>query len=433
MTNHVRQEIKIHFDGLAADAGSLPVEDLTESLTGWRDFLSLSTSVFLERRFSTAGMAAEHRPEVRVKAPERGSFEVTLELVLSVAGLALALKNDEHAGPALKKLARWIVSLFQKHVEEKRKFHSIQQVADALSRLAREHDIQDTGDPAQSRKITENIDSALKKATFPVDHSAETVTVQGVGDVDDLRLSVARSERGAIQSQFFFKPEQEGAVQAKIIVQALNLKTKRVSGFVPESGHPMFKGLQSGHVKDQSLSKPRNAFTYSLYVQEPVSLWAVPMHDPETNSIKHWDFYGEEPVVETPLFHKPIERQSVPIQDFAFHLQVWENALRSDAFWGSILENAKASARVRDAVAKAVVWLEMKGFADQAKQLDDACQAMREMTYRCTHQPDIHRRGDDPGCQALRDEWAESVKKLRTMVEQVMAHVPRESWEGFNG
>jgi len=442
MADRVREEIKIHFEGLAADTGSIPVEDLIESLTGWRDFLTLSSSMFLAGKLNVTALPPCERPEVCVKAPERGSFEVTLELILkevtfdrilAAAGLLLAAKNDKHIAAALKKLAKWIVALFQKHVEEKRQFHSVQQVAEVLEKLAREHEIQVGDDHAQSRKAVESVDSALKKATMPVEHSAETVVVSGVGDVAELNIKVSRSEHGAIQSHFFFRPEHEGSFQSQITVQSLNLKTKRVSGFVPESGHPVFKGFVSGHVRDQSLANPKNCFSRSLYTQEAISTWVVPERDPETSLIKHWDFYSEEPVVDTPLFEKPNESLQPGPTDLPFHLRIWQESLQSDRFWVTLLDNVKVSGRVRDTVTKAVVWLEMKGMAEQAKRLDDACQAMREAVFNCKQAMTLYgpsKAKDIAEVQALR---VASVENLQNVAEQVIADVPPETWEGING
>jgi len=70
-------------------------------------------------------------------------------------------------------------------------------------------------------------------------------------------------------------------------------------------------------------------------------------------------------------------------RDLSDAMSSWIESLRSDRFWVMGLDNVKASGRVRDSVAKAVVWLEMKGLADQAKKLDDAGQAMREAVFNC--------------------------------------------------
>ena len=117
-------------------------------------------------------------------------------------------------------------------------------------------------------------------------------------------------------------------------------------------------------------------------------------------------------------------------------LSEWAESLRMDGFWVMLLDNVKASARVRDVVAKAVVWLEMKGMADRAKKLDDAVQTVRETVFACRQAMVAHgpsKAKDVPEVQALRDTWVAAVENLRAVVEQVMAEVPPETWEGIDG
>jgi hypothetical protein len=117
-------------------------------------------------------------------------------------------------------------------------------------------------------------------------------------------------------------------------------------------------------------------------------------------------------------------------------LSRWIESLRCDRFWGMLLDNVKASERVRDAVMKAVVWLEMKGLADHARNLDDAVQAMRQAAFACRnpvmlHGPSHAQYGNE--VQARRDAWVAAVEHLRAVIEQVMADVPPATWEGIDG
>ncbi len=117
-------------------------------------------------------------------------------------------------------------------------------------------------------------------------------------------------------------------------------------------------------------------------------------------------------------------------------LSEWAESLRTHGFWVMLLDNVKASERVRDAAMKAVVWLEMKGMADQAKKLDDAVQAMRETVFACRQAMAAHgpsKAKGMPEVQALRDTLVAVVEKLRSVIEQVMAEVPLETWEGIDG
>jgi len=114
----------------------------------------------------------------------------------------------------------------------------------------------------------------------------------------------------------------------------------------------------------------------------------------------------------------------------------WVQSLRSDRFWVMLLDNVRASERVRDVAMKAVVWLEMKGLPDQAQKLDDAVQSMREAVFACRQAMAAHgpsKAQDVPEVQARRDAWVAAVEHLCAVVGQVMADVPPEVWEGIDG
>jgi hypothetical protein len=123
-------------------------------------------------------------------------------------------------------------------------------------------------------------------------------------------------------------------------------------------------------------------------------------------------------------------------RDLPDALSRWVDSLRSDRFWVMLLDNVKASERVRDAAMKAVVWLEMKGLADHARTLDESVQAMPQAAFACRnpvmlHGPSHAQYGNE--VQARRDAWVAVVEHLHAVVEQVMADVPPEVWEGING
>jgi hypothetical protein len=123
-------------------------------------------------------------------------------------------------------------------------------------------------------------------------------------------------------------------------------------------------------------------------------------------------------------------------RDLPDALPQWVESLRSDRFWVMLLDNVKASERVRDVAMKAVVWLEMKGLAEQAQRLDDAAGAMREAVFACRQAMAAHgpsKAQDAPEVQELRDAWVAAVENLRIVVEQVLSDMPPEVWEGIDG
>ena len=135
----------------------------------------------------------------------------------------------------------------------------------------------------------------------------------------------------------------------------------------------------------------------------------------------------------SPDVYKP---ERIAWGDLSDAMGPWVQSLRSDRFWSMLLDNVKASERVRDAAMKAVVWLEMKRLPDQAQRLDDAVQSMREAVFECRQAMAAHgpsKAKDLPEVRELRDAWVAAVEHLRTVVEQVMADVPSEVWEGIDG
>lgn len=117
-------------------------------------------------------------------------------------------------------------------------------------------------------------------------------------------------------------------------------------------------------------------------------------------------------------------------------LSGWEESLRADRFWGMLLDNVKASARVRDAIERSVVWLEMKRLPLPASRLDDAVQTMREAVFDCQQQMTLHGPSKSKTVarvQALREAWIASVGNLRAVVDRDMADLPPATWEGIDG
>jgi hypothetical protein len=138
------------------------------------------------------------------------------------------------------------------------------------------------------------------------------------------------------------------------------------------------------------------------------------------------------------MMNKADAYNPVPLRwrDLPDALSRWVESLRCNRFWVMLLDNVKASERVRDAVMKAVVWLEMKGFYNEAQKLDDATQAMREAVFACRQAMAAHgpsKAQDVPEVRGLHDAWVAAVEHLRTVIEQVLSDVPPEVWEGIDG
>ena len=296
----VSNEIILRYDGLAADKGEIPLEDLIESLVGWRNYINLSASIFLKKEFTTTPLAPELRPLVNVKAFKKSSFDVNIELIISIMSLAVALKNDKHVDKSLVSFGKWISGFFHKMIEEKKAFHTIVEVTKELQQFASDFEIKSIEDITQSQKVAVEIDQALKKATKPIEHSANIIEVTSTGL--NFKLDVTSIEKRAIHNYFYFKEEHLGIFNARVIFDSINLRTQHAGVMVDTCSDPVFKGFQTGYIKSDSIKKARNIFTGSLHNRELIEIWVQSVRNTMTGNIDSWDFYDEYPSEATPLF-----------------------------------------------------------------------------------------------------------------------------------
>lgn len=303
MAEAMMERIKIRFDGLEAADGSIPIEDLTHSLQGWEDFLVLSASMFQAKKFSTASLNPDECPKVLVEAPERGSFEIGLVLLMFPAAIfhTLELKDRDDVQRWLQKCMQWVKSLFDKHLEYKKGNYTTEQAAEALKKLAEEHEIEPAKDPGQIRKVTEHIDKSLKNASFPVSRSASTMSVSDVTS-QSFKLNVDYSMRQHLHSGYQMTTTSEHYFPARIIVTGFYRKTGRCHAFVEESPDGRFVGRVSGRVAERDfLDKPRDPYSGSLHCQEAMDIWVVPEPAPKNSETMQWEFYLTEPRPVYPL------------------------------------------------------------------------------------------------------------------------------------
>jgi len=300
---NIRKEIILRYEGLSADEGEIPIEDLIDSLVGWRNYINLSTSIFLKKEFTTTPLEPKLRPQVNVKALSKSSFDVNIELIISVLALAVALKNDKHVDKLLTAFGKWIAGLFHKMVEEKKAFHTVIEVTNELQKFAADFEVKPNTDMLQSQKVSVEIDQALKKATKPIEHSANKIEV--LSSELDVKLDVTVTEKRAIHNYFYFKEEKEGIFNARVIFDGVNLRTGHAGVMVHTCSDTLFKGSQTGYIKSESIKKPGNVFTGSLHKQDPIEIWVQPVRNAETGNIETWNFYDEYPKEDMPLFEIP--------------------------------------------------------------------------------------------------------------------------------
>lgn len=299
------ENILIKYEGLDADNGEIPIEDLTDSLIGWRDYLNLCASMFLKKEFTSVPLSNNLKPVVNVKAINKGSFDISIEFIMGAAALALAIKNDRHVDQFLSAFGKWLKELFIKYIEEKKAFHTSVEVAKALDEFAKTHELKPSTDLAQPQKVAFEIDYALKKATRPIEHSAETIKLLST-DLN-CEIIVTQTEKRAIHNYFYFKEERQDIFNAKVILNSINLNTRHVGLVIDQCSDPIFKHQQAGYIKSNSVKKPGNTFTWSLHNQKVIEIWVEPIRDSVTGDLKTWNFYDEYPKEETPLLELGIK------------------------------------------------------------------------------------------------------------------------------
>ena len=69
-------ELLIKFKGMDADQQRLPLDDFLASLTGWRDYLNVASSSFLQRKLTLIQPSEGGRLDIRIRQVRPGSQEV---------------------------------------------------------------------------------------------------------------------------------------------------------------------------------------------------------------------------------------------------------------------------------------------------------------------------------------------------------------------
>ena len=282
---------------MQADKGQMPIDDLLVSLTGWRDFVNLSASMFLQRKLTLEPLPSEDRPQLKVTAVSKSS--VIIDLLLVIAGTAFGGMFSPDLRKLRKRLFEWIGKGFNSHVEQKRLVHvTVEEAAEALEKLAEENDIQKPEIHGASIQIVEELDKALKRASQPVEKSAERLQVT----TDYFDIPVDRNKKRALHSGFYVPSEEETYFRATVLFRELSLETSHCFVEIIKSDNPIFSGRATCYVSDSSIKEPRNDYSRSLDDQKSLEIWVQPVRNKRTGTIDRWYVRRELPRMRTPLF-----------------------------------------------------------------------------------------------------------------------------------
>ena len=283
--------IKLTYDGLLAARGQVPLYDLVTSLGGWRGFLDLSTSAFVQKSLTVHALPPEQAVQITLSSPERGSLGFLLQVFGGYLGSKIA-QNDTFW---VKALLRWWQCSYDNHLREKRSLHSLDEVVASLGRLASEHGIRADSEDAAEAML--KMDADLKQATFPVDKSVGRITLTG----PDTNIDVGSVERRHLHSGFHIHKRDEELIEALVVFKELNTSTAHAQVEVLESSNALFRGRPSAYVERAIAGQPRNAYARSLYEQVPLCVWVRPVFNKTKGTVDRWNMMSSPPEPDGPL------------------------------------------------------------------------------------------------------------------------------------
>ena len=275
----------ISFQGLLADQGSMPLEDVLRSLGGWQDFIQMTVATYAEKKLSSEPLLPPLKPRIQISVPRAGSWEATLVLAVTAGYIARHL-------PAPNVLLSKVKKLFKHHLEQKRLPRNVSEVVAALEELASQEQIEIPSKPEVYQLVIAT-DEALKKATEPIEYSASVIEISTAGEPI---LRITGVDKRNLNSGFHFTARDEVFFNATIRLVELNLQTGHTTVVVQQSDNPLFGGKTNCYVLDKpSLHHPRNAYTEALSGQVDLSVSVKPCFNPKTGVVQKWLLQAEPP------------------------------------------------------------------------------------------------------------------------------------------
>ncbi len=288
------ENIRICYVGLRADTGAINVEELLLSLTGWKDFWQVSTSVFLQRKLTLRPLPPERRPRIYVGTFTRGSFDVFLNVILPVG---LMVSYD-----LAKNLWNWRRNLLSRHIDTKKSLTiTEEEIVGALEKLARAHELSIADDKAETWRLIERIDESLQNAVDPIGCSATKLTISSDASKDTVSLEIR--EKQILQSAFVVDPAalSQGFQEAKVKFIRINTDTgNALITFKNPIGLHQYRHVYSV-IKDPAIKQPRNVYTRAHYEDSPLKVWARMVRRRKDNAFASWEITAIFPKEDTPL------------------------------------------------------------------------------------------------------------------------------------
>lgn len=116
-------------------------------------------------------------------------------------------------------------------------------------------------------------------------------------------------------------------------------------------------------------------------------------------------------------------------------LQGWANGVRHEDFWreGNNVDYVNTIEDIRRQAKGLIVWMELKGFEEEAIRLEAEMQEFREAVWNFQHACDfaLDYPPDDDDCNKHREDMAERAEYVSGCAEDLNDEIAPSIWEGF--
>lgn len=286
-------EVRLSFTGLDTEKGVIDVGDLTRALNGWRDFWEISTSVYLNKELSTKPLPRDVRPQIKIRAFEKNSFDVIATVVIP---LTLMVAYD-----VAKALWKWRKSLLNRHVNSKKEFMSREEALEALKLLAKSFEIVSTS-AIEIIKVLDIIDDALNDLVEPIDRSAKIIILTSSSAKS--RIQLTSKEKRALNSGYHVATEYRSKDFEKHSVKFIRINTETGNSIItfehPTGPHQI--GHEYSKIIDPNVGRPRNIYTRALHEGTPLEVWGKMIRSRRSNKFVRWEISADIPSDDAPLF-----------------------------------------------------------------------------------------------------------------------------------
>lgn len=312
--------LSLLYEGGLAESGALLLDEYAVSLDGWREILQQMGQLYFHSFPELRRIRGSDLLRVEIVGERRGSYETLLVFVLgAAAGGIIGNRADAAVVWTFKKLAEWYRDVVSRYVREKTTTTDVAAIAAALREMTEGRGIpldqeqfdEDTKplfpEPApepdeqttlpaspqvdRAQALTEKLDSAMKRATQPLERSCERVKVL-LPDRTTL-FEIGPAERAVIAAPLTLPPPKREWREARVKFERINRKTGRAL-FYFEAEDPQHAAHYS-RIIDPAVRQPHNRYTQAFNDDEALDVWIRQTH-PEPGRLNfQWEITAKDP------------------------------------------------------------------------------------------------------------------------------------------